>query len=55
MDNFPPSRGFEDRKVLSQLSRSTGGHIVGASTMSQFAAEVQELGHGVFTYTLLRD
>jgi uncharacterized caspase-like protein len=46
-------RGFEDRKALSQLSRSTGVHIVAASTKSQFAAEVKELGHGVFTYTLL--
>jgi len=46
-------RGFEDRKALSQLSRSTGVHIVAASTNSQFAAEVKELGHGVFTYTLL--
>lgn len=45
--------GFEDRKSLSQLSRSTGVHIVAASTKDQFAAEVKELGHGVFTYTLL--
>ncbi len=46
-------RGFEDRKALSQLSRSTGVHIVAASTKDQFAAEVKELGHGVFTYILL--
>jgi WD40 repeat protein len=46
-------RGFEDRKALLQLSRSTGVHIVAASTKSQFAAEVRELGHGLFTYTLL--
>jgi WD40 repeat protein len=46
-------RGFEDRKALSQLSRSTGTHVVAASTKDQFAAEVRELGHGVFTYTLL--
>ncbi|MDD5169490.1 MAG: caspase family protein, partial [Syntrophales bacterium] len=46
-------RGFEDRKALSQLSRSTGVHIVAASTKDQFAAEVTDLGHGVFTYTLL--
>ena len=46
-------RGFEDRKALSQLSRSTGVHIVAASSKDQFAAEVKELGHGVFTYTLL--
>ena len=29
-------------------------HIVAASTKDQFAAEVKELGHGVFTYTLLQ-
>ena len=46
-------RGFEDRKALSQLSRSTGVHIIAASTKDQFAAEVKELGHGVFTHTLL--
>jgi len=46
-------RGFEDRKALSQLSRSAGVHIVAASTKDQFAAEVKDLGHGVFTYTLL--
>ena len=46
-------RGFEDRKALSQLSRATGVHIVAASTKDQFAAEVKDLGHGVFTYTLL--
>ena len=46
-------RGFEDRKALSQLSRSTGVHIIAASTKDQFAAEVKDLGHGVFTYILL--
>ncbi len=46
-------RGFEDRKALSQLSRSTGTHVVAASSKEQFAAEVRELGHGAFTYTLL--
>lgn len=46
-------RGFEDRKALSQLSRATGVHVIAASTKDQFAAEVKDLGHGVFTYTLL--
>jgi uncharacterized caspase-like protein len=46
-------RGFEDRKALSQLSRSTGVHVISASTKDQYAAEVKDLGHGVFTYTLL--
>ena len=47
-------RGFEDRKALTQLSRATGVHVVAASTKDQFASEVRELGHGVFTYTLLQ-
>ena len=47
------TRGLEDRKAMAQLARSTGTHIVAASTKDQFAAEVKELGHGVFTYTLL--
>ena len=47
------SRGVEDRKAMAQLARATGTHVVAASTKDQFAAEVKELGHGVFTYTLL--
>ncbi|HQP27782.1 MAG TPA: caspase family protein [Syntrophales bacterium] len=46
-------RGFEDRKALAQLSRSIGVHVIAASTKDQYAAEVKELGHGVFTHTLL--
>lgn len=46
-------RGFEDRKALAQLSRSTGVHVIAASTKDQFAAEVTDLGHGVFTHALL--
>ncbi|MEW6128503.1 MAG: caspase family protein [Acidobacteriota bacterium] len=47
-------RGYEDRKALAQLARSVGIHIIAASTSDQLAAEVEELGHGVFTYLLLR-
>ena len=46
-------RGFEDRKALVQLSPSTRVHVIAASTNSQLAKEVKDLGHGVFTYTLL--
>lgn len=28
-------------------------HVIAASTKDQFAAEVKDLGHGVFTYTIL--
>ena len=46
-------RGFEERRTFSQLARATGIHIVAATGHSQFAAEVKELKHGIFTYTLL--
>ncbi len=46
-------RSTEYRKALVQLARSTGTYIVSASTDKQYAAEVESLGHGVFTYTLL--
>ena len=47
-------RGYEDRKAQAQLARSSGVHVIAASTPDQFAAEVKELGHGVFTYLLLK-
>ena len=47
------ARGVNERQALAQLARANGIHIVAASTKDQFASEFQELGHGVFTYTLL--
>ncbi len=47
------ARGLEDRKAIAQLARSTGIYIVGASQADQYATEFSQLGHGVFTYTLL--
>jgi uncharacterized caspase-like protein len=46
-------RSTESRKALVQLARSTGTYIISASTDQQYAAEIKDLGHGVFTYTLL--
>lgn len=46
-------RGFEDRKALMQVARSSGVHVVAAAGKDQFAAELTQLGHGLFTYTLL--
>ncbi len=46
-------RGFEDRKALMQVARSSGVHVVAAAGKDQFAAELAQLGHGLFTYTLL--
>ncbi len=47
------SRGYEDRKALMRLSRSTGVSMVASTTESQYAYEVPELGHGIFTYAIL--
>ena len=46
-------RGLEERRALAQLSRSTGTHMIAATTKDQPASELDALGHGVFTYTLL--
>ena len=46
-------RGYEDRKALIRLGRSTGTYILSASTEEQFASEFKELGHGVLTYSML--
>ena len=46
-------RGVEDRKALAMLARAAGVHVIAASSKDQIAAEVSQLGHGVFTYTLL--
>lgn len=48
------SRGLESRKAVAQLARSTGTHVVAASTDKQIASEVSQIGHGVFTYVLLQ-
>ncbi len=45
--------GIESQKMLTQLARSTGIHIAAAASKDPSAAEVEELGHGVFTQTLL--
>ncbi len=48
------ARGSEERRALVQLAHATGIHLMAASTKDQVASEIQELGHGVFTYTLLK-
>ncbi|MBW1815746.1 MAG: caspase family protein [Deltaproteobacteria bacterium] len=48
------SRGVEDRRAIARLARSTGTHVIAASTDKQVAAEIPKLGHGLFTYALLR-
>ena len=46
-------RGLEERRVLAQLSRASGTHLIAATSKEQSATELRQLGHGVFTYALL--
>ncbi len=46
-------RGAAEEKALAQLARSTGTFWITASGTQQFATEFAELGHGVFTYSLM--
>ncbi len=47
------TRGAAEEKAMAQLARSTGTFWITASGSEQFATEFAELGHGVFTYSLL--
>ncbi len=46
-------RGAMEEKAMAQLSRSSGVHVMAAAGSEQYATEVESLGHGLFTYTLL--
>ncbi|MDQ8193262.1 caspase family protein [Coraliomargarita sp. SDUM461004] len=47
-------RGASQEKAVAQLARATGTHWITASADDQFATEFADLGHGAFTYTLLK-
>jgi WD40 repeat protein len=47
-------RGASEEKAIAQLSRSAGIHVMASAGSEQFAAEFAELGHGMFTYILLK-
>ena len=47
-------RGPIEEKAMVQLARSTGVALIAASGSKQYATEVASLGHGVFTYCLLK-
>jgi hypothetical protein len=47
------TRGAAEEIAIAQLARSTGTFWLTAAGSDQFATEFQELGHGVFTYSLL--
>ena len=47
-------RGAAEEKAIAQLARATGTHWLTAAGSDQFAAEFTQLGHGAFTYALLK-
>lgn len=47
-------RGAAQQKAIRQLQRSAGIALLVSSGTEQFAAEVEILGHGVFTHVLLQ-
>ncbi len=47
-------RGGNEERAIAQLSRSTGIHVLASAGSEQFAAEFAELGHGLFTYVLVK-
>lgn len=47
-------RGSTEEKAIAQLSRSSGIHVMAAAGSDQYATEFESLGHGIFTYTLLK-
>jgi Caspase domain len=48
------TRGASEEKAIAQLSRSAGIHVMASAGSEQFAAEFAELGHGLFTYLLIK-
>ncbi|MCS7003990.1 MAG: caspase family protein [Cytophagales bacterium] len=46
-------RSVAEEKAIVQLARATGLAIIAASGQAQYASEVQSLGHGIFTYSVL--
>jgi len=46
-------RGAMEEKAMAQLSRSSGVHVMAAAGSEQYATEVESLGHGIFTFTIL--
>jgi uncharacterized protein YjiK len=47
-------RGGAEQKAIKQLAISSGLAILASTATDQFATEFEELGHGVFTYALLK-
>lgn len=48
------TRGAGEEAAISQLARSTGFTVLASTSQEQYAAELNELKHGIFTYALLK-
>jgi len=48
------TRGAAEEKAIAQLSRSAGIHVMASAGSEQFATEFTELGHGLFTFLLIK-
>jgi WD40 repeat protein len=48
------TRGASEEKAIAQLSRSAGIHVMASAGSEQFATEFASLGHGLFTYVLIK-
>lgn len=48
------TRGAGEERAIVQLARSAGVTMIAASEAQQYATEVEALGHGIFTYSLLK-
>ncbi|MEO5376305.1 MAG: caspase family protein [Magnetococcus sp. DMHC-6] len=50
---LPAFASFDKQRSMAKLARATGIHIATATTGNQAANELTELGHGIFTYSIL--
>jgi WD40 repeat protein len=53
LESAASKRGVEEERAIAQLARSTGTFWITASGSTQYATEIEKLGHGIFTYTIL--
>lgn len=49
-----PVKPFQGMRALRMLARNVGVHILAATDRDQYAVELEDLGHGIFTYALLK-
>ncbi len=47
-------RGYSEEKAIKQLARSAGTAVLASAGSEQVSTEFDDLGHGVFTYALLK-